>query len=135
MRALSLGAGIHLRQIFGITALAVGAGIAGRPEHAETVDDTPDGDWLSGPFVTKYYDNHPGLWGSIDATLEARAASGLTLQVDVGVSAPVVGGGYACTETDSDNGLFGSGDMSTSDCSVSREQPAPFVGVALGYSI
>ena len=130
----ALGTALHVRQIVGKVALGLGVGLTGTGESTQSVDATPEQDSWFGPFSTKAYDYQPTLWGSIEGTLEARTQKGVTMELAVGLSAPVIGGGYACTETTTDDGLLGSGMTTTSDCSASSTKMAPYAGITIGYS-
>lgn len=130
----ALGAALHVRQIVGKLALGLGVGVTGTGESTETVDATPEQDQWFGPSTTRSYDYQPTLWGSVEGTLEARTQHGVTMELAVGLASPVLGGGYACTETTSDDGLLGSATTAGVDCSASTTKLAPYAGIAIGYS-
>lgn len=130
----ALGTALHVRQIAGKLALGFGVGLIGTGEYTQSVDATPEQDSWFGPFSTKSYDYQPTLWGSVEGTLEARTARGVTMQLAVGLGAPVIGGGYGCTETTRDDDFVDTPVVTMSDCSGSTTKVAPYAGLTIGYS-
>ncbi len=121
------GGSLHLRQIFGRSALSFGVGVL--HTGARTSEDS-EGDWLFPDRVTDYSYNATE-WATGEAALEIRANHGVTFKFIAGLDHAVSGGAYTCMSTTYD-GLFDGG--TTAACGSGRATDAPYVGFAIGFS-
>ncbi len=124
------GGSLHVRQIFGRSALSLGGGLlytAAREGH----DDNQE---FLGPETITDYSYSATTWATAEAALEIRATDGMTLKFIAGLDHAIAGGAYTCMSTTIDNGLFGSGDATSSPCAAGTATDAPYIGFSIGYS-
>ena len=125
------GGGIHARALFGGPgALSVGA----RVLHTGARNDATSEHPLFNSTTNDAYAYAPATWATAELALELRAQDGLHVKLLADLGGALAGGDYALTRTVIDNGLFGTGESTTTHGVGSPSGPQLFLGIAVGFS-
>jgi hypothetical protein len=110
--------------------VSLGVGMLHTGAH---MSETTDSEFL-GPTLTTDVSFAATSWFTSEVALEYRDTAGITYKLVGGIDSALAGGAYTCMKTDYDNGLFGSGNATTTSCGSGAATAAPYVGFSLGFS-